>query len=277
MVYARRSYRSYYRPYRKAYRKYVRKTRKRYSKKRFVKYSTKQRTQVKAPVNSRETFVKLPWQETTTENINATSSRTFAFLGNSLNPFGTYNSDVPSAGSVWASGVSEYANFYERYRVLGASIKIRLVTNGTAGMFRCVLIPIMAGGIEASGPGIIANRITELDALTYDQLSVQPYAQNRSLGISTGSNAVCNFKMFRKSKSMLACKDYLDQSENQCELPQPNGSDGTIITNGIYAWFYYLRVFNVTSSTMALDVSTKMKFYCQLSGRNNWVPTVVPS
>lgn len=133
VYYARKSYR---RPYRRPYRKYVRKTRKRYSKKRFIKYSTKQRTQVKAPVNSRETFVKLPWQQTTTENILANSGRTLAFLGNSLNPVGTYSGSSPIASSVWASGVSEYANFYERYRVLGASIKIRLVTNGVTGMFR---------------------------------------------------------------------------------------------------------------------------------------------
>lgn len=274
MVYARKSYR---RPYRRSYRKYVRKTRKRYSKKRFIKYSTKQRTQVKAPVNSRETFVKLPWQQTTSEILAANTSKSYAFLGNSLNPFGSYNNSPPPAGSVWASGVSEYANFYERYRVLGASIKIRMVTNGTAGVFRCVLIPIMAGGPESAGSLFVNDRITELDALTYDQLSVQPYAQSRSLGISTGSNAVCNFKMFRKSKSMLACKDYLDLSDVQAELPQPDGSGGSIINNAIYTWFYYLRIFNVTSSTMALDVSTKMKFYCQLSGRNNWVPQSVPS
>lgn len=274
VYYARKSYRRpYRRPYRKVYRK---KARSRYSKKRFTKYSTKQRTQVKAPVNSRETFVKLPWQQTAQLQFFSTTPQTLAFLGNSLNPFGTYSGGSPIASSVWASGVSEYANFYERYRVLGASLKIRMISVTSSGLFRCVLIPIMAGGIEGSGASDVAGRIAELDALTYDQLSVQPYAQARTIGLANGGNAVTSFKIFRKSKYMLACKDYLDQADTQCEMPQPDGSGGTIITSGSNTWFYYFRVFNPTANN-TLEYTAKMKFYCQLSGRNNWVPQTVPS
>lgn len=273
MVYARRSYRSYYRPYRKVYRKKYSK-RKRFSKKRFTKYSSKQKTIVRAPVNARETYVKLPWQVTSLLNANSLTSTTYVFLGNSLAP--VYTTATPPPGSIWASGVSEYANFYERYRVLGASISIRMLSITSSIYYRCVLLPIMVGGPETTA-GSITGRITELDALTYDQLAVQPYAQSRSVGVGAGGNAVINFKMFRKTKYMAALKDVRDETNLSCRLPNPDGSGGEILNTSDSAWFYYFRVFNPTQANGQIESTVKMKFYTQLYGRNNWVPTAVPS
>lgn len=262
-----------YRPKGRSYPK-----RKRFSKKRFTKYSTKGKTVVKSPVNARETFVKLPYMKTQNVSLGATSSTSIAYLGNSLIPTpASYASASPSAGDVWCSGVQEYANFYNQYRVLGCSLKIQLVSVvGTGNIFRCVLLPIALGGAE-TGSHTITGRIAELDALSYDNLCMQPYAQSKILGLSTGGNAACYFKMFRKSKSMLAIKDIRDDENTLVNLPDPDGSGGQMIINASDTWFYYLRIFNQHSSTQTIEVSAKLKYYTQLSGRTNWASLTVPA
>lgn len=273
--YASRSYsrRPYRRPYRKTYRK---KTRSRFSKKRFTKYSSKQKTVVRAPVNARETYVKLPWQTTELNSTTGQTSYTYVYLGNSLAPLITSPySTTPVTGALWASGVSEYASFYERYRVLGASISIRMLSITSSIYYRCVLLPIMVGNAETGFS--IGNRVTELDALTYDQLAVQPYAQSRSVGVGAGGNAVINFKMFRKTKYMAALKNARDESGLSARLPNPDGSGGDVIVDPNYVWFYYFRVFNPTNTAGQIETTVKMKFYTQLFGRNNWVPQSVPA
>lgn len=275
--YARKSYRKPSRKYSRYPSKY-RKTRSRFSKKRFNKYSSKQKTIVRAPVNARETYVKLPWINTwTTQSLGSLASSNYVFLGNSLIPFpADFTSPTPTAGDEWVSGVTEYANFYNQYRVLGSSIKLQ-ITAQSAVVFGVCLVPIMAGGAE-SGAQNIAGRIAELDALTYDQLSMQPYAQTKMVGLGTGGNANCYLKMFRKTKTMLACKDIKDNENTQTNLPDPTGFGGFKIINAPAAFFYYFRMSNLTTTASSnFSLQVKMKFYTQLSGRTNWVPVTVPA
>jgi len=250
--------------------------RSRFSRKRFNKYSSSQKTVIRAPINARELYVKLPYQLSFNSAWPA-GGTTWAFLGNSLCPVPTsYASSAPATGNVWAAGVQEHASFYERYRVLGSSINIRMVMLGTSNTFRFVLLPIMAGGEEGTGSSNVAARITELDALTYDQLSVQPYAQARSVGISTGSNAFISFKMFRKTKQMLAARNVKDIQTTTCEMPDSTGANGSILVDGANSFFYYLRGFNNSGSAANVDIQVRMKFYTQIFGRSNWVPMTVP-
>lgn len=280
MPYARRSYRKYPRKYSRYPSKY-RKNRSRFSKKKFTKYkSTKQATKVSAVVNARETYVKLPWQNTfPTTTLAAGASTNRAFLGNSLVPFpASYSSNTPTAGDEWVSGVSEYASFYNNYRVLGSSIKVQLLCQTSTGCtFGVVLIPVAASGTESGPSSFVQNRITELNALDYDTISMQPYAQSRIIGIGSGGNANVFFKMFRKTKSMLACKDLRDNPDTLLDLPDPSGSAGEIrCTQPDSAFFYYVRVFNLSSAGGQFDMQVKMKYYTNLSGRTNWAPILVP-
>lgn len=254
-------------------------TKKRFSKKRFAK-SNYGKTVVKAPVNAKETYVKFPWLRTLQPTILAApNAQTYVFLGNSLVPQPTnvalFN---PSVGDTWCSGVAEYANFYNFYRVLGASISIQITAVSANNVFRAVLLPIALGGNETGGANTIANRVFELDALTYDQLAQQPFAQSKTIGVATGGNSTRFFKMFRKSKSMLGIKDIRDQDNTLLRLPDPNGTNGTLSVNDNNAWFFYLRIFNTAgASTQTIEVQVRMKYYTQLTGRTNWVPIAVPS
>lgn len=277
-MYGRKKYSSA-RGKRSSTRKYSRKPRGRFSRKRFTKVSSKQRTVVKAPVNARETYVKLPWVNTfPTLTIGASASQSYSFLGNSLIPYpASYGLSTPSAGDEWVSGVAEYANFYNQYRVLGSSIKVQIVMQSTA-VVGCTIIPVMMGGQESGSTGNIADRITELDALTYDQLSMQPNAQMRMIGIGTGGNATVFFKLFRKTKSMLACKDIKDNEDTLLRLPDPDGTDGTLVTNSPSSFFYYIRITNLTTTaTVNYNMQVKMKYYTQLTGRTNWSTVTVPA
>lgn len=267
----------YKRPYpsRRKYRKRQYK-RKRFSKKRFSK-SNYGKTVVKAPVNARDSYVKFPWLRTISTAPAGVSANTLVFLGNSLIPNpASLSSNTPSAGDIWCSGVSEYAAFYNNYRVLGSSIKIQITSISSNNVFRVVLLPIMAGGAESGAPGTIATRVAELDALTYDQLAQQPFAQSKTLGIATGSNATRFFKMFRKSKYMLGIKDIRDKENTLLNLPDPTGSNGEITVQADDSWFYYLRVFNTSGSAQTAEVQVRLKYYTQLTGRTNWVPIAVP-
>lgn len=274
MPYGRRSYRST-RGRKPSSRKYTRGSRKRFSKKKFSKYSTSQKSVIRAPVNARETYVKLPWLNTfSSTSLTTGTSSSRAFLGNSLVAFpASYGSTTPTAGDEWAAGVMEYANFYNQYRVLGSSIRVQLLCQTSSGVtFGVCLLPIAFGGIESGAVGAVSNRITELDALSYDEICMQPGAKCRLIGIGSGGNANVFFKMFRKSKQMLACRDLRDNENTLARLPDPDGTDGTIVTNGNAAFFYYVRVFNIAGSTGSFDMQVKMKYYTNLSGRTNWVP-----
>lgn len=249
--------------------------RKRFSKKRFIK-SNYARSVIKAPVNARDTYVKFPWLRTFQPNISASSGQTYVFLGNSLipNPASFVGT---TSGDTWCSGVSEYASFYNLYRVLGTSIKIQITAISANNVLRAVLLPIALGDNETGAVGGISARVAELDALTYDQLSQQPFAQSKTIGLATGGNSARWFKMFRKSKYMLGVKDIRDQDGSLLRLPDTNGSNGTVAFQSPNAWFYYLRIFNSASaSAQSVEVQVRLKYYVQLTGRTNWVPIAVP-
>jgi len=278
VYYGRRSYRAARRG-RAGARKYTRSARRRFSKKKFFKYSTKQASKIAAPVNARETFVKLPWAEVDQNLALAASSNLFfTFVGNSLAPVpSSTGSNVVLSGSRWASGATEWGAFYNQYRVLGSSIKIQILlstaTNVTVG---CILLPVTMGATETGLSGSIADRITELNTFSYEQLLSMPYAKSKMIGIGNSGNNTVYFKMFRKTKNMLGIKDVRDCPAMLQRLPDPDGRNGTY-NNSDYAFFYYLRIFNLTSTAAIVDVQSKMKFYANLSGRTVWTPVVTPA
>jgi len=279
MAYGRKSYRSAGRK-RSGPRKYSRKGRSRFSRKRFTKVSSKQRTVISAPVNARETYVKLPWVNTfTTTSLTSLASSSRAFLGNSLVPFpASYgSSSSPSTGDEWVSGVAQYAAFYDMYRVLGCSIRVQILCQTSSGVtFGVVLVPVTISGDPNNG-FYVDDKIAELDALNYDQLCMLPNTQCRMIGIGSGGNANVFMKGFRKTKQMLAVKDIKDKEDTLIQLPNPNGSGGSILTSGDAAWFWYVRVSNLTTATGGFDMQVKMKYYTQLAGRTAWTPIAVPA
>lgn len=233
-------------------------------------------TQVKAPVQARETFCVLPFLKTDQTSIAGSGSKSYSVLGNSLIPLpATYGSSTPTAGDLWCSGIQEYANFYNHYKVLATKIKVQFTAISANNILRVVMIPIQAGGGEQSSL-FISSRITELNALSYDELAQQPFAQSRTLGISTGGNATMFMSSFRKAKHMLGVRDTKDAVQYQ-NLPNTDGSAGTISVEGKTSYFFFIRIFNVSATAQSVEVEIRCKYFTQLTGRTNWVPLVVPA
>lgn len=278
MVYVRRSSA---RPYRRPYRK-MSKGRKRFStKKKFTKVNNRQRATIKGTVMPRDLYVKLPYRLTLTQqSVAANANANYAFLGNSLVPYpADYSLTLPSAGDIWASGVEEYAGFYNQYRVLGSSIKIQIATVTTSNLYRFVMVPCTTR-TEASvggGDNTVDDKITEMNALSYDQLCALPNAYSKLVGLASGGNSSAYFKMFRKTKSMIGCKDIKDNEDTLVDLPESTGAGGRICIGGKNSFFYYFRVVNAAGGVAQIfEAQIQIKLYCQLTGRQNWSQITVP-
>lgn len=258
---------TYKKPFKKTYKK-GKNTSRKYKRTYKSNYGT---SIVKAPVQARESYVTFPFVRAIQRNINANSATTFAVLGNSLIPMPTTYDGVITTGDLWVSGVAEYASFYNNYKVLGCKIKVQLSSITTVQLMRCVMIPIMCGGSELGSGGNVIDRINELDGMTYEGVAQQPFAQSKTLGLTTGGNACVYFSSFRKTKNMLAIKDTRD-AMFPLNLPNPNGGSGEITCVADQSWFYYIRVFNFAASIVPIDIEIRCKYYAQLQGRNNYVP-----
>lgn len=270
MLYGRKK--MYYRRNRKYTKSYKKK---RFSKKKFV--STVGKTVVKAPIQARELYVKLHFTRSANMNVSAGGGSTLAVLGNSLIPMPASYSGSISTGDLWCAGVAEYAGFYNLYRVLGCSIKIQLTNISTSNVLRCVLVPVTFGGPETGSSSTVGDKISELDGLTYDQLIQQPYTKSRVIGYATGGPNSIYLKLFRKTKSMLGCKDIRDNENTYARMPDITGANGTILSGGAFSWFYYIRIFNAAASIQTVDYSIKVKYYTQLSGRTTWTTLATPA
>jgi len=257
----------------KPYNSSRRSTRKpRFSRKRFNK-STPQRSIIRAPVAARELYVKMKYS--TIKEISSASGPRYTILGNSLIPFpASYSSNTPTAGDIWVAGINQYCLQYNLYRVLGCSVSAQYVSEST-NVTRIVMVPFTYGGAsEALASTTISDKIAELDALTYDELSSLPYAQSKLVGSNAGGPNVCYMKMFRKTKNMLGCKDLRDNEDTLLAFPNLGGLDGTIQTNSRSSYGFYYKIF-AGASTVTSEVQFKISYYVQLSGRASWLPQAV--
>jgi len=244
----------------------------RFSRKRFNK-STPQRSIIRAPVAARELYVKMKYS--TIKEIGSAIGPRYTILGNSLIPFpASYSSNTPTAGDIWVAGIAQYCTQYNLYRVLGCSVSAQYVTESTPTT-RIVMVPFTYGGPgEAGAVTTIADKIAELDTLTYDQLSTLPYAYSKLVGSNAGGPNISYMKMFRKTKNMLGCKDLRDNEDTLLAFPNIGGLDGTIQTSSRASWGFYYKVFSGSGSTVG-EVQFKISYYVQLSGRASWLPQAV--
>jgi len=248
----------------------------RFSRKRFAK-STPQRSIIRAPVAARELYVKMKYSTIKPLGTSGVTPNYYAILGNSLIPFpASYSSNTPTAGDIWVAGIGQYCTQYNLYRVLGCSVSAQFVTENTS-VTRIVMVPFTYGGPgEAGAVTTIADKITELNTLTYDQLSSLPYAYSKLVGSNAGGPNVCYTKMFRKTKNMLGCKDLRDNEDTLLAFPNLGGLDGTIQTNSRSSYGFYYKIFTGSAAGNDIaEVQFKISYYVQLSGRASWLPQAV--
>lgn len=256
---------SYKKPYRKTYKK-GKNSSKKY--KRIFK-STTQHTKVSPMTVAKETYVKLPYVITYQTAIAAGIGAGYTLLGNSLLPTPqNLSTGAVTAGDIWVSGVKEYSDFYNFYRVLGSKISIQVTAVSANNVFRCALVPVAYGGPETGPQSEIFNKVAELNTLTFDQLCMQPYAQTKILGIASGGNATTYFKMFRKTKNMLSVKDIRDDQDGIMRVPDYSGIGGSYPSNANNSFAYFFKVFNTAGAVQTVEVHVKMTYYTMFSGRN---------
>lgn len=202
-----------------------------------------------------------------------TASVAYWWLGNSLLPTSVTTSGVPQPGDTWAAGVSQYAGFYDRYRVDASSIRINIVNRTSGGFLKCVLLsaPITTN---------LSSLITQLGALSYEDLMSWQYASWKN-ALFSGNNQSVWFNKFRKTKHMLSYKNASDNNEVEFELPNPDGTGGSFSTFPNTGYVYYLRMFNQTgaagTSPITYDLTVKMIFYTTLLSPTLRTQVVVPT
>lgn len=223
-------------------------------------------------VISRQTQVKLPWSESITSTVTGGSSVSYWWLGNSVCPTSVGVDGTPDPGDTYAAGVAQYAGFYNRYRVDGASIKINIINRTNNAYINCVLL-------SAPLTDSLSNTITNLDALSYDDLMSWQYASWKG-SLGSGNNQSIWFNKYRKTKHMLSYRNASDNNEVEFSLPNSNGQNGTYPSQANTGYVYYLRLFNVQTTpptTVSFAMTVKMLLYTTLLSPTLRTQVVVPS
>lgn len=275
MVYRRPFRRSYRRPYRKTTRKYGKK--KRFSSRKTFTKSTLTVGKINPQIISRTMYVKLPYSFEKAATISASSNQNYVFLGNSLVSEPSGVNYALANGDLWANGVTQWCSFFDKYRVLGSSLKLQIISNGSSDVIRAVLIAVPT--TTQVTLDTVAAKVTELNALSTPDLMAWPGASWKMLSTSGNSNNMAWLKNFTKTKSILGVKDIRDNSQLIAELPNPDGTDGTILlsssgntstSNPLVSWFFYLRVQNFANSNQSIRIFGKQKYYTELLNRNQY-------
>lgn len=223
-------------------------------------------------VISRKTQVKFPFTYSDRPTIASGGDISITFVGNALMPVSSdYASNVPQSGDVWSAGVTEYAGFYDKYRVDGSSLKMNVSTTTGGAALECVLIALPITG------STVQNMINTLDALDYDNIMAWQYASWKLLHAG-GNNQSVWFNKYRKTRNMLSYKDAGDVQELLCEMPLLDGSGGVKwpFPTDDRTWIYYLRIFNTTQNATTVNILAKMVQYTTLQNLRFRSQTEVP-
>lgn len=285
MPYARKGFRRSRKGYRRTRKG---RTRGRFSRKRFQKGVPRG---LKAGLYiPRQAFVKLPITRIiTSPALLANQNYNLGIWGTGLTaPFST--GVVPAAGDLYPLGLSQYSNFYQFYKVLGASIKVQInssttisgdSTATTQASYFCSLSAAQGDPYDTD----IGSNYFKMSNITTQDLISYPGTSWRLASQSMGNRQNVFLKAFRKTKSMLGIKDMRDAVMCQGFLPgteasYPNGRNPTASDSYDNNWFYIIRVDpNISNPIPAgsFQMIVKVKYYVQLYGRDFNNQASVPS
>lgn len=273
MVYARRNRKINYR----RRRGYTRR-RRRFSKKRFWKRIPRSlRAGLYIP---RQAYVKLPFTQIIQVPELTDSNYNLPIRGNGLCCPLTVGNGGPNPGDKYPLGLDQYANFYQYYRVLGASCKVQINNAGSANMgsFYCALLSAQGNAYDASTN---SNYQKLINADTENLISY-PGCSWRLVSQQNGNGQNVFLKRWTKTKTILGIKDIRDNDDTYGDLPRTdnNQSLGNNPSSEEGTWFFLLRIDPNLSSTMSagtVQIILKVKYYVQLYGRDYNNQLVVPS
>lgn len=261
MVYKTKRYSKFQK---RANRKYMRK-RRRYFKKSTALIS-------KSFYVPKTAFVKLPFTALAlTPSMTGSQFYTLAIWGSGITcPLTIDPTGVPLNGDKYPLGLMEYANFYQQYRVLGASCKVQLNSGGATpnGSYYCTLLTSSGRPFDTDAD---SNYQRIIAAATEDLISY-PGAKTKLMSQMNGSAQNIYLKCYGKSKTILGLKDTLDNDELVGQMPGTNTStpNGRNPDNPRQSWFFVLRIdpANDNSSAGAVQMIIKVKYYVQLLNRD---------
>lgn len=273
MAYARRNRKINYR------RRRGRAGRRRFSKKRFWKRIPRAlRAGLYIP---KQAFVKLPFTQIIQVPELSDSNYNLPIWGMGITtPLTISPTGLPTPGDKLPLGVEQYANFYQNYRVLGASCKVQINNAGSTsgGSFYAVLIS--SQGIPYNSDSD-SNYTKLINTATEDMISF-PGASWRLISQQNGNRQNVFLKRWTKTKTILGIKDVRDNDETYGYLPgrDSNYLYGRNPNDHDLNWFFLLRLDPNLSSTIAagtVQIILKVKYYVQLFGRDYNNQMTVPS
>lgn len=276
MPYARRNRKINYR------RRRGRAGRRRFSKKRFFKRIPRSlRAGLYIP---RQAYVKLPFTQIIQVPELTNSNYNLPIWGNGLCGPLTVNSSFPQSpnpGDKFPIGLEQYANFYQYYRVLGASCKVQINASGATpnGSFYCALLSAQGRPYDTSTTSNY-QKLTNADT---ENLISFPGCSWRLVSQQNGSRQNVFLKRWTKTKSIIGVKDIRDNDETVGLLPNTNENAfpwGNNPSTEDGSWFFLLRIDPNLSSTITagtVQIILKVKYYVQLFGRDYNNQFVVPS
>lgn len=249
------------------------------------------RPTVGVPVASRSLNVVLPWAGVFSYAMPANSSQTVLWQGNGIAPFSipgqTTNNHEPSSGDYVAAGALQYSNFYDRYTVNASSFKVEICTQGVLNgddsqvvavqpILRCCLIalPFIGTGVPGAQGDTWLDRRNYVDSINYQQALSLPNVKWHTLGMNTGGNSRCVFKMYRKTAAMVGVSRINNDPENYSGQMQDGLATIKPQTNPNEGFIYFVKIFNTHASLASPVVfTTRMKLYCTLTQRQPNIQT----
>jgi len=187
------------------------------------------------------------------------TSLNFNWLANGLNPFGdetataiygdaTGNTSVPPLNQLY-NGLQGYSKFYQSCYILDNKIDLRINTQPDLDLVPNQISP--APNIQATLTAFPyrANQVTpqilSIGPITIQMLMQQPKAITKIITGQGGRNSV-RITQRRTGKSMVGCKDYLDDVNRECRLQTNLNAPSLRNPTENSQWFWFLKVVNQT-------------------------------
>ena len=211
-------------PYARKYtrtRKFYRRSRKgrarrRFARKKFLRSARGLKAGLYIP---RQAYVKLPFtQIIQVPQLTSGANYTLPIQGTGLTCPLTVGNIIPQTGEKYPLGLEQYANFYQYYKVLGASIKVQ-INNGTTisgssvDTTNCSYYCALLSAQGLAGDSDTGSNYYKMSNSTTEDLISFPGCSWRLVSGNQGSRSNVFLKRFTKTKSILGIKDVKDCDE----------------------------------------------------------------
>jgi len=217
------------------------------------------------------------------------TSLSYNWLANGLNPFGTQGptqvgdavgfTSIPVGNQLY-QGLQGYAKFYQSAYMLDSKIDLTVNTQPDLAVSPAILAPAPNVQVVLTAypyrVDVVTPDILAAGPITAQMLMSQPRAISRVITGQGGRNSV-RITQRRTGKSMVGCKDYLDDVNRECRLHTDLSASSLRNPTVNSQWFWFLQVRNQTpgiDANYTFNVSVKLTaLFCLLDVNFMGLPT----